>query len=151
MRAVFARLADDCTRLLIALIAVAFAHAVIGKLGLAQGLALLVCFAIAMLGYIIARLAPGKWPDLFYISAVAMIVAWPGVPGSALVQSTLGEMDLLATMTPLMAFAALGLGNEEFVLFRKAGLAFILVGLLVFLGTFLGSAIVAEVALRIGG
>jgi hypothetical protein len=149
MNNLVAGLRQDWARLMIALIAVAFGHAVVGKFGFPQVLALALCFVIAAIGYATARLAPGNWPDLFYISAIAMIVAWPGVPGSVFVQSTLRELDLLATMTPLMAFAALGLGEEEVTLFRRAGLAFVVIGLLVFLGTFLGSAIVAEIALRL--
>jgi uncharacterized membrane protein YadS len=91
--------------------------------------------------------APGRLPDLFWVSNVAVLAAWPGVPGSDFVVMQLEALDRLSTMTPLMAFAALGLGLKEVRLFRQAGLQFLAITVLVLFGTYIGSVAVAQIVL----
>lgn len=115
-----------------------------------EGLA--VIYVIVAIGYVLARMITIRiLPDLFWVSIVAMLVTWPGVPGSAQVREAISGVSLLPALTPLMAFAALGLGAREVQLFKKAGLNFVLISFLVFFGTFMGSAIIAHIALSLMG
>lgn len=129
----------------LAILAIAFSHVVTGIYGPELWLGLVVVYAIVISGYVLAHLITIKnFPDLFWVSLVAMVVAWPGVPGSAWVRGAIDGVNFLPTITPLMAFAALGLGAREVQLFRSTGIQFIIISLLVFVGTFMGSALIAQ-------
>ena len=146
------QLKSDFWLSVIAVAAVAFSHLVTGIFGLDLWLGLFVVYVIVVCGYALARFIPVKsLPDLFWISLVAMIVTWPGVPGSAWVRDAIDGLSFLPTITPLMAFAALGLGVKEVDLFKRAGIHFAIISLLVFCGTFLGSAIIANFVLGLMG
>lgn len=145
-------IARDAWLSLTAILAVGFSHIVIGVYGPELWLGLAVVYAIVVLGYGLAHLVPIRsLPDLFWVSMVAIVAAWPGVPGSAWVRGAIDGVDFLSTITPLMAFAALGLGDKEVGLFRRTGIQFVIVSLLVFFGTFLGSALVAQLVLTLTG
>jgi hypothetical protein len=145
------RAMTDIGRSLIAMAAVGFAHGVSGVFSPDVWLGLALVAVIVGVGYLVAHLIPFRsLPDLFWISLVAMVVTWPGVPGSAWLRATIDGVSFLPTITPLMAFAALGLSGREVALFRQAGVQFIVIAVLVFAGTFLGSAIIADLVLRLG-
>jgi hypothetical protein len=132
----------------LALVGVAFSHLIIGKLTAQSSLGFGVVWMIVMLGQISARMIPSRLPDLFWVSAAAVLLTWPGVPGASWLSERIDHLDPLATMPPLMAFAALGLNSSEVNLFKTAGLRFAIITLLVLIGTFVGSLLVAEVALQ---
>lgn len=136
----------------LAIAAIAFSHLVTGIYGPDLWLGLAIVYAIVAVGYALAHSIPIRnFPDLFWVSLVAMVVAWPGVPGSDWVRGTIDGVNFLPTITPLMAFAALGLGEKEVRLFRNTGIQFVLISLLVFVGTFMGSALVAQLVLSLTG
>ncbi|MEL7041517.1 MAG: hypothetical protein AAGL90_08325 [Pseudomonadota bacterium] len=142
------QLKSDIWLSIIAVAAVAFSHLVTGIYGPGLWIGLAVIYVIVICGYALARFIPVKsLPDLFWISLVAMVVTWPGVPGSSMVRDAIDGLSFLPTITPLMAFAALGLGTKEVDLFKRAGVHFAIISLLVFCGTFLGSAIIANMVL----
>lgn len=144
------QLKSDFWLSIIAVAAVAFSHVVTGFYGPGVWIGLAVVYVIVVFGYALARFIPIKsLPDLFWISLVAMVVTWPGVPGSPAVRSAIDGLSFLPTITPLMAFAALGLGAKEVDLFKRAGVHFAIISLLVFCGTFLGSAIIANFVLAL--
>jgi hypothetical protein len=132
----------------LALFGVAFSHLVAGKLTIPSGLGFGVVWVIVMLGLVCARIIPSRLPDLFWVSAAAVILTWPGVPGANWMSKQIDHLDPLATMPPLMAFAALGLSSNELNLFKTAGLRFAIITLLVLIGTFVSSLVVAEIALQ---
>ncbi|MEO0881361.1 MAG: hypothetical protein AAFY34_01395 [Pseudomonadota bacterium] len=147
-RAPLERLKSDIWLSVLAVAAVAFSHVVTGLYDRQVWIGLGTVYVIVVLGYGLARYVPIKsLPDLFWISAVAMLATWPGVPGSSYVRGAIDGVSFLPTITPLMAFAALGLGSNEVEMFKRAGLSFVLISLLVFCGTFLGSALVAHLVL----
>ncbi|MEM1113070.1 MAG: hypothetical protein AAGI11_14260 [Pseudomonadota bacterium] len=135
------------TLLLVAALILA-AHAAEGGhqlFALLPGIALLL--ACTMAGYIIARLLPTRLPEIFWVSVVATLAGFPGVPFADLYLAQLSKLSLAAVITPVMAFAALGLGSGDIALFRRLGARIILVSLLVFFGTYLGSVAVANAVL----
>ena len=146
------QLKSDFWLSIIAVSAVAFSHMVTGIYGPDLWIGLVVVYVIVICGYAMARFIPVKsLPDLFWVSLVAMVVTWPGVPGSPAVRNAIDGLSFLPTITPLMAFAALGLGMKEVDLFKRAGVHFAVISLLVFCGTFLGSAIIANAVLGVMG
>ncbi len=144
------RLGRDAWLSLLAILAIAFSHLVTGIYGPQLWLGLAVVYCIVVIGYGLAHLIPIRnFPDLFWVSLVAMAAAWPGVPGSGWVRGAIDGVDFLPTITPLMAFAALGLGAKEVQLFRSTGMQFVVISLLVFFGTFMGSALIAQLTLML--
>jgi len=111
----------------------------------------LVLFAIAFVGCVIAQL-PGcnKLPTVFWVSLVAVIVSIPGVPGSAWVLAQVKNISLLATTTPILAYAGLCVG-KDLEAFKALSWKIIPVALCVAAGSFIFATIMAEIMLRLEG
>ncbi|MGJ3231097.1 MAG: hypothetical protein ACFE0P_04805 [Oceanicaulis sp.] len=141
------RLSRIAAALLAALALAWLGHLIAGAAGpleTAGGLAVL--FGVIMTGYAAGALA-GRLPDIFWISMVAMAAGLPVLPGSEFLLARIEPLSITATMTPILAFAALGITGKDLRLFRGAGPAFIVISLLVFTGTFLASLTIASFVL----
>ncbi|WP_077325340.1 hypothetical protein [Virgibacillus siamensis] len=107
--------------------------------------------AISLAGLIIHKLVNyQKIPSIAYIGILAFILTIPGVPGSDHIVAWTSEVNLLAIATPILAYAGISIGRS-WTDFAKLGWKTIIVGMLVLLGTYMGSAIVAEIILRMQG
>ncbi|WP_421662701.1 hypothetical protein [Lysinibacillus telephonicus] len=112
---------------------------------------ILVLVIVSLIGLIIHRVNPYKGiPSIAYIGILAFIITIPGVPGSEQVVEWTAKVNLLAIATPILAYAGISIGRS-WTDFAKLGWKTIIVGMFVLLGTFLGSAIVAEIILRMQG
>lgn len=106
---------------------------------------------IVLTGMIIHEVLPFKrLPAIAYIGLLAFILTIPGVPGAEKIAEWTAEVNLLALTTPILAYAGISIGNS-WADFAKMGWKTIIIGMLVLLGTYLGSAIIAEIILRIQG
>lgn len=106
---------------------------------------------IVLIGMIFHEIIPyKKLPAIAYIGILAFIMTIPGVPGAEKISEWTSEVNLLALTTPILAYAGISIGNS-WVDFAKMGWKTIIVGMLVLLGTYLGSAVIAEIILRIQG
>lgn len=104
-------------------------------------------YVMSMIGLGIARIMPFYLPSIAWVSLVSIIATVPWFPGSAWMVSQLSHVNFLAIVTPVLAYAGLALASREFTMFRKTGWKLIITALLVFTGTFLGSAIIAQIFL----
>ncbi|MFL0504173.1 hypothetical protein ACH0B5_00360 [Ureibacillus sp. 179-F W5.1 NHS] len=112
---------------------------------------IIVLASISLLGLIIHRAIPYKGiPSIAYIGILAFILSMPAVPGSEKIVEWTGKVNLLAIATPILAYAGISIGRS-WTDFAKLGWKTVIVGMFVLLGTFLGSAIVAEIILRMQG
>lgn len=111
-------------------------------------------FAITVGGIALARLvdkiSPKNLPDIAYISLVAIIVTIPGFPGAEFAFQSMNKIGLLPLCTPILAYAGISLG-KDIDTFKTQGVAIVCVALLTFIGTYVGSAVIAEVVLRLTG
>ncbi|MCM3709176.1 hypothetical protein [Sporosarcina luteola] len=107
---------------------------------------ILICLA----GFILKELIPINFPSIAYISIIGVIVSMPWIPGSEKVVQWTSEVQLLALATPILAYAGIAIGRS-WTDFVKLGWKTIVVATLVMLGTFLGSAVIAEIILRFQG
>ena len=106
---------------------------------------------IVLIGMIIHEVLPFKrLPAIAYIGLLAFILTIPGVPGAEKIAEWTAEVNLLALTTPILAYAGISIGNS-WADFAKMGWKTIIIGMLVLLGTYLGSAIIADIILRIQG
>lgn len=105
---------------------------------------------ICLAGFILKELIPVNFPSIAYISIIGVIVSMPWFPGSEKVVEWTTEVELLALATPILAYAGIAIGRS-WTDFVKLGWKTIVVATLVMLGTFLGSAVIAELILRFQG
>ncbi|PSL41821.1 hypothetical protein B0H99_10165 [Planomicrobium soli] len=112
------------------------------------GLAALI--GISLAGLIIHRLLPFQIPSIAYIGIIGLVLTLPGVPGSEQIVAWTAQVNLLAIATPILAYAGVSIGRSWYD-FVQLGWKTIVVGMFVLLGTFLGSALIAEVVLRMQG
>lgn len=111
---------------------------------------MLVLIGVSLAGLILDKLLPFQVPAIAYISIIAIIVSLPGVPGSEQLVKWTTEVNLLAITTPILAYAGVAIGRS-WADFAKLGWKSIIVGMCVLLGTYLGSAVIAEIILRMQG
>lgn len=111
---------------------------------------MIVLILICLAGFILRDLIPINFPSIAYISIIGVVVSMPWMPGSDMVAKWTGEVELLALATPILAYAGIAIGRS-WTDFVKLGWKTIIVASLVMLGTFIGSAIIAEIVLRAQG
>lgn len=115
---------------------------------------MLMLFAITIIGCLITegldRVLPKNLPAIAYISLIAIIVTIPGFPGAEYASASMGKIGLLPLCTPILAYAGISLG-KDLDTFKEQGVSIVIVGLLTFVGTYVGSAIIAEIVLRVTG
>lgn len=111
---------------------------------------MLVLILISLAGLVIQKLLPFNIPSVAYIGIIGILVSIPGIPGSQWVVETTTHVNLLALATPILAYAGIAIGRN-WADFAQLGWRSIVVAVCVFLGTFLGSALIAEVILRVQG
>ena len=108
--------------------------------------------AIALVGLTISNFMSRfvKLPSMMYVSLLGLLLACPVSPVKDIVIETTTPVAFLAPATALGAFAGISLGKDlkEFV---KMGWKLVLITLFVITGTFIFSALVADVVLKITG
>jgi NhaP-type Na+/H+ or K+/H+ antiporter len=112
--------------------------------------------AIIILGLIIADFAKAKFPkadlpNILFISAIAILVGIPNLsPLATFMKTEFAKIGLLPLCTPILSYAGISIG-KDLPAFKKQGVAIVTVALLTFLGTYIGSAVIAEVVLKLTG
>ncbi|WP_164667230.1 hypothetical protein [Virgibacillus doumboii] len=107
---------------------------------------ILVCLA----GFILNKLIPVNFPSVAYIAIIGVVISMPWMPGSEKVVAWTSEVQLLALATPILAYAGIAIGRS-WTDFMQLGWKTIVVASLVLVGTFVGSAVIAELVLKMQG
>ncbi|MDT8896479.1 DUF3100 domain-containing protein [Halomonas sp. I1] len=108
---------------------------------------MLILYVMTMIGLVVTRYAPFYLPGVAWVSLVSILMTLPWIPGNAWLVEQLGAVSFLAIVTPVLAYAGLALSSRELTMFRQAGWKLILIALLVFTGTFIASAVIADLLL----
>lgn len=111
---------------------------------------MIVLILICLAGLIVQKLIPIKLPSVAYIAIIGIAVSMPGFPGSEQIAAWTTQVNLLALATPILAYAGIAIGRS-WTDFKKLGWRTAVVAVFVLLGTFIGSAIIAEIILRMQG
>ncbi|XAD52787.1 DUF3100 domain-containing protein [Salinicola lusitanus] len=106
-----------------------------------------ILYVMTLIGLVITRAAPFYLPAVAWVSLVSIVMTLPFFPGSGWIVEQLAAVNFLAIVTPVLAYAGLALSRREFSMFRQTGWKLIIISLLVFTGTYVGSAVVAQVLL----
>ncbi|MDH4572720.1 DUF3100 domain-containing protein [Salinicola acroporae] len=108
---------------------------------------MIILYVMTLVGLVITRAAPFYLPAVAWVSLVSIVMTLPFFPGSGWIVEQLAAVNFLAIVTPVLAYAGLALSRREFSMFRQTGWKLIIISLLVFTGTYVGSAVVAQVLL----
>lgn len=108
----------------------------------------LILLGITLLAVAANKTIPLKLPIVAYCSLFGMLIASPISPVSAYVIDAASKINFAAPLTIVGAFAGISIGNE-IKSFAKQGWKMVLIALLVMTTTFVGSATVAQIALKL--
>lgn len=106
-----------------------------------------ILFVMILIGLGLKSLVGGPLPAVAWVSLVSVGLTLPFVPYSELMLGYLKSINFLSLTTPVLAYAAMAVADLEIKLFKKSGFKIVLISVLVFTGTYIGSALVAEVFL----
>ncbi len=108
----------------------------------------LLIFGICMAGLVLSKLAPFYLPSVAWISVVSILLTTPWTPGSEWIVGEIANVNFLAMLPPVLAYAGIAITGEEIKTFKTSGIKIAIIAMLVFTGTYIGSAIVAQTALQ---
>ena len=108
--------------------------------------------AISLIGLTISKFMSRfvKLPSMMYVSLLGLLLACPVSPVKDIVVGTTTPVAFLAPATALGAFACISLG-KDLKDFAKMGWKLVLITLFVITGTFIFSALVADIVLKMTG
>ena len=108
--------------------------------------------AISLIGLTISKFMSRfvKRPSMMYVSLLGLLLACPVSPVKDIVVGTTTPVAFLARATALGAFAGISLG-KDLKDFAKMGWKLVLITLFVITGTFIFSALVADIVLKMTG
>lgn len=107
----------------------------------------LILVLIALVGIALANVLPGNIPSVAYIVTLSTILTVPGVPGSAIVSDLVSKVNFLALATPILGYAGIYTGKNLDSL-KKTGWRIVVLAIFVIIGTYLGSAIISHIILK---
>lgn len=108
---------------------------------------MLILIAIAFVGIVLSKKVPIKLPAVAYIVTLGCLVTFPGFPGSEYIVSSMSKVNFLALTTPILAYVGLSIG-KDIESFKKSGWRIVVVSCVVFTGTYIGSAVIAQLILK---
>lgn len=142
---------DSIVVMIVTGIIIAIGNAVgykVSILGSIPGLVYL--FLIILAGVAMTKAIPWKIPSIAWVTLIGILVTVPAFPLSKTIVEATGKVNLLATATPVLAYAGIALGKDMATL-REMGWKIVVVSIFVFMGTFVGSAVIAHVILKMQG
>ncbi len=107
----------------------------------------LILVLISLAGIALAEIIPFKIPSVAYIVTLSTILTVPGVPGAEFISYHVSKVNFLALTTPILAYAGIYTGKNLDSL-KKTGWRIGVVSIFVMLGTYLFSALIAQVILK---
>lgn len=111
---------------------------------------MLILVAISFVGIAISKVIPLKVPAVLYIVTLATILTIPGVPFAKEISMYAGKVNFLALCTPILAYAGIYTGKNLDSL-KNTGWRIFVLAVFVMLGTYLGSALIAQLILKLIG
>lgn len=111
---------------------------------------ILIILAVAFAGQLLSMIIPVKVSYILYVTVIGMAIACKWSPIAPFVNEHVGKINMLALSTVCLAFAGAGMA-KSWTEFKKIGIKGLIVVCFVMLGTFVGSAVIAQVILSAQG
>ena len=109
-----------------------------------------ILLAIAIAGVAVSKVVPLKLPIVAYVSIIGLLAASPISPCREFVIASAGKINFTAPLTMVGAYAGVSI-SDQINTFLKQGWKMILIGVFVMTGTFVFSAIIAQMGLMAAG
>lgn len=111
------------------------------------GLAILAGISIA--GYTLSYIIPlEKITSILWISIIAILLASPISPVSEKVINYVAQVSLMSVVTPILGYAGVVVG-KDWNAFKELGIKAVIISIIVMVGTFLVSSLLADFFMRI--
>lgn len=115
---------------------------------LPQGLVgLIILWVMCMIDLLMTEYIPLKLPSVAWISLVGILATLPWMPGSAWIVDKVSHVNFLTLATPCLAYAGIAISRREIDIAKTSGWKIAVVAVLVMTGTYVGSALVAQMFL----
>lgn len=111
---------------------------------------MIIIIIISIVGLALKEILPFKLPAFAYVSLIALLLTMPYLPTSKFILKYTNQVNFLGTTTPILAYAGISIGLSITKL-AKISWKLIVIACVVFIGTFFGSAIIAQIVLKIQG
>ena len=111
---------------------------------------MIILLLLAIGGYALAEVLPGKIPPVLFIVTIGAIMTTPGFPGAAAITAYASKVNFLALATPILAYAGIYTGESMGDL-KHTGWKLFVTALFVIFGTYLGSVVIAQIILSAMG
>ncbi|MCH3950250.1 MAG: DUF340 domain-containing protein [Acidaminococcus sp.] len=108
---------------------------------------MLILIAICMAGIALGKYMPGHIPGVAYVVTLGCILTCPGFPGADIINFYMKKVGFVALCTVILAYAGVSIGKDMDA-FRHTGWRIMILSCVIFMGTYLGSAIIAQVILK---
>ena len=107
----------------------------------------LILAAICVLGLGIGKIMPGNIPAVAYIVTLGTILTVPGVPFSDVITDYTSKVDFTTLCTPILAYSGIYTGSNLADL-KRTGPKIVILAIFVMVGTYIGSAVIAQIVLK---
>lgn len=135
--------------LVISGLGIALANFVGFQVGFMESLpGILILLAISAAAFVISKVVPLKLPIIAYCSILGLLAASPICPAREFVIASANSINFTAPLTLVGAYAGISI-SDQIKSFVKQGWKMIIIGVLVMTGTFLGSALIAQLILSL--
>lgn len=105
---------------------------------------MVIIFTMVVVSLAIAKLMPFYLPSVAWLSLVSVLLTIPASPLSEWILGHINQISFLSLVSPVLAYAGIAISKQEVITFKTAGAKIVFIAILVFTGTFIGSAIVAN-------
>lgn len=136
---------------IVAGLGIALANFVGFQVGFADSLpGIIILLLISLAAVILSKIIPLRLPVIAYCSLIGLLLACPLSPIREFVITSAGKINFTAPLTMVGAFAGISISDQlkEFV---KQGWKMVLIAFLVMIGTFVFSALIANISLSLTG
>ncbi|MFX0537179.1 hypothetical protein ACQBAT_06440 [Ornithinimicrobium sp. Y1847] len=106
-------------------------------------------YVICVIGLLLTKFLPFYLPSVAWISLVGIALTIPYLPWAEWFTGLVSGIDFLALAVPCLAYAGLAISKLEIDVMKRSGWKILIIAILVFIGTYVGSALIAEITLRV--
>lgn len=108
---------------------------------------MLIIFSMVVVSLMVAKVMPFYLPSVAWLSLISVGLTLPISPLAPWILQHLSNISFLSLVSPVLAYAGLAISKKEITTFKSAGVKIVIIAVLVFTGTYIGSAIVANTLL----
>ena len=108
---------------------------------------MVILIALAFVGIWLGKVLPGGIPGVAYVVTIACILTYPALPTAAPISEAVKKVGFLQLCTPLLAYAGIAI-CKDLDIFAKSSWRIVVVSCVVFIGTYIGSAAIAQAILK---